>query len=575
MSSGKYYAEFLAGDSNIRGCAGVCEATYAFSGTDRAYTGSVNNVVMRDYDGQIYANGANVSSNTATITHNSTVIGVALDLDSATKTVKWYLDGTLHYTYTLSSPPSMRFSAGDISSNYTAIVKANFGQDHTFAGTKTALATPYTDANGLGEFYYDPPAGFTGLYTPVTTTRPTRRWGGMTGRTLVESTAGTPAFKALAFTGNGAPSRSITGVGFQPDFVWLKNRDKTLSHQIVDVLRGANKALLTNSQNPENNTQTDFSGGGVETIDADGFTLGDGTVNNSNFNGTSDDSIAWCLKAGGAPTATNSGGQTPTSGSVMIDGAASTAQLPTASIYPRKLSANTAAGFSIVQWSGTENTNGETVPHGLNSAPELIIFKSLISTSNWIVGTDYLSNTSGWNKQLYLNLSDGESVNTDASFNNTAPSATVFSLKNSDATNKSGTDSMIAYCWHSVPGFSKVGSYTGDGTTSNDVNLGFRPAFVMVKATNSARSWAIFDNARDVDNQTTTALRADMNNGDLTGVNLGVDFSDEGFTLTGPDSLINNTYNYIYMAFAEEIPGADTIPTTGVLGLAEDYQSKL
>lgn len=165
MSSGKYYAEFLAGDSNLRGCVGVCEATYAFSGTDRAYDGSDNNVVMRDYDGHIYANLSAVSSSTVTITHNSTVIGVALDLDSATKTVKWYLDGALHYTYTLTSPPSMRFSAGDISGSYTAIVKANFGQDHTFAGSLSPLTSPYTDADGNGEFFYQPPPGFKALAT--------------------------------------------------------------------------------------------------------------------------------------------------------------------------------------------------------------------------------------------------------------------------------------------------------------------------------------------------------------------------------------------------------------------------
>jgi len=371
----------------------------------------------------------------------------------------------------------------------------------------------------------------------------------------VESTAGTPAFKALAFTGNGAPSRSITGVGFQPDFVWLKNRDKTLSHQIVDVLRGANKALLTNSTNGEDDTQTDFSGGGVETIDADGFTLGDGTINNSNFNGSGDDSIAWCLKAGGAGVSNTDGSITST------------------------VSANTAAGFSIVQWSGNETAN--TVGHGLTSAPELVIFKSLL-TGNWIVGTDFISNTSGWNKQLYLNLSNGTSGTTSASFNNSAPTATVFHVGNSDATNDHGTDSMIAYCWHSVPGYSKIGSYSGSAssTTSasenNYIALGFRPAFIMFKRVTSADDWIIVDNARDTTNSTTTRLQPNKTNQDNSNTYAIVDFETSGFTLRGGNAGLNYTGNtYIYMAFAEEIPGADTIPTTGVLGLAEQYQGKL
>ena len=166
MSSGKYYAEFLAGDSNLRNAFGVCEGNYSFGSTDRSYTGSLNNACMFATDGRIFANGTQQASPSFSgVTHNSTVIGVALDLDSATKTVKWYLDGTLHHTYTLTSPSSMRFCVGDISGSYTAIFKANFGQDHTFASTKTALATPYTDANGLGEFYYQPPAGYVGLYT--------------------------------------------------------------------------------------------------------------------------------------------------------------------------------------------------------------------------------------------------------------------------------------------------------------------------------------------------------------------------------------------------------------------------
>jgi len=423
-----------------------------------------------------------------------------------------------------------------------------------FADNSTASALG-TDVSGNGNNFSVTSIATTDQLTDVpssapTTKRPTRRWGGMTGRSLVESVPSTPAFKALAFTGNGASSRAITGVGFQPDFVWLKSRDNATSHQVVDVVRGATKALLTNSTNGEDDTQTDFSGGGVETIDTNGFTLGNGTINNSNFNGSGDDSIAWCLKAGGAVSANNN-----TVGSITST-----------------VSANTAAGFSIVTYAG-EHATGSTVGHGLSQAPELIISKSRDETKGW--GVYYTVRGTNTN---YMQLQDSLAEGT----NNGPLAGGAWMVSNAEtlelASGAFGNQtSMVAYCFHSVPGFSKIDSYSGSGGAGNKVTTGFRPAFVMIKSTGSG-DWVMFDNARSATNPADEVLYANSNAVEPTpSTATSINFLADGFDFGGGGSSINSTgtHSYIYLAFAEGIPGADATPTTGVLSLAEQYQGKL
>jgi len=344
-------------------------------------------------------------------------------------------------------------------------------------------------------------------------------------------------FKAVAFTGNGASQRAVTGVGFQPDFIWLKSRDNATSHQIVDVARGDTKALLTNSTNAEGDTQTEFGGGGVETIDADGFTLGDGVNNNNNFNGSGDKSIAWCLKAG------------------------------------------TEAGFSVVTYTGNGNT--ANVTHGLSSKPEFIITKMTSSgTSQWMVyHKDLSGNATGDNPyNLYLN---GTSEELDLSAwgtyeNITSSTFPVSRQSTATAHNNNSGSEYVAYCFHSVEGFSKVGSYSGSAssTTStsenNYVELGFRPAFIMFKRVTNADDWIIVDHARDTDNTTTTRLRANTAAEEDSNAYALVDFNASGFTLRGGNAGLNYTGNdYLYLAFAE----SNTLsgPGGGMLTLYDRY----
>ena len=377
-------------------------------------------------------------------------------------------------------------------------------------------------------------------------------FGGIIGASpLVEPINPADHFNAVTYSGNNG-TQTVTGAGFQPSFVWLKSRTNTYVHGLFDTVRGAGYHLMSHLTNGNIYQSSD---GYLSAFNADGFTLVPGSSSSLTWNSNTQNYIAWCWKAGGAPTATNTSGtagapgQTPTAGSVMIDGVASTAQLPTASIYPRKMSVNTQAGFSVVQWSGTESVNGEAIPHGLNSAPELIIFKSTL-TGNWIVGSDYLGNTAGWNKQLYLNLPNTVATSS-ASFNNTAPTSSTFTVGASDATNDTGTDSMIAYCFHSVPGYSKCGSYTGDGGTNNYVELGFRPSFVLIKrATVSTGDWVIVDDARNTSNPRNNRLFPNSTLNEQSNSNT-MNFSGEGFTLTTTDGYANATNSsYIFMAFA-------------------------
>ena len=476
-----------------------------------------------------------------------------------------YVDGVALRTIARSMPAGGLTSIG-IGGYYTT----GFVMDGRIEGFRvTKGVARYTAA-----FNTDPvitsPAAWPTSAPVAAVTRPTRRWGGITGRSLVETAADTPAFNAVAYTGTRG-TQAVTGLGFQPDFVWLKARTIGYVHGLFDTVRGGGNHLAASLTNAEISQDAN---GYLSTFDTDGFTLIEKPTNTGvaqTWNDTSEDYIAWAWKAGGAPTATNNSGQTPTSGSVMIDGVASTAQLPTASIYPTKMSVNTQAGFSIIMYLGKGNP-GDTVPHGLGFAPDMIIIKDIPTADNWAV---YHSGLGGGNASLFLEAN--VSVNTSLNmWNSTAPSSSVFTLGDRAEVNRN-TD-HIAYCWHSVPGFSKFGSYTGSGGAGNKVTTGFKPAFVMIKSTGS-NNWVMIDNKRSPTNPADEILYADQNWVEATGgTTTSINFLADGFDFGGGGGSINSTgsHTYIYMAFAEEIPSAgDTLPTTGVLTLAEHYQTKL
>ena len=346
----------------------------------------------------------------------------------------------------------------------------------------------------------------------------------------VPSIVPTSNFNSVLWTGNGLTTQPITGVGFSANFTWLKCRSTTHQHGLFDTVRGANEWLHSDSTA----AQTTYSGlFGILSWASDGFTVGNGSYANE-LNQTY---VGWNWYA---PTAESIGA----SGSRL----AST------------IKKNVDAGFSIVEYSST-GTNNTTIGHGLSSAPELIFFKKSTNTGDWITYTS----TTGANKYLFLNRSDGEGT-ASGLFNNI--NSTTFNLISGyNDYNQSGQD-YIAYCFHSVDGYSKIGSYTGTGAAGNSIVTGFRPAFLMLKVSTATDNWLMYDNKRGND----IALFANLSNADTTYAGR-LELNSNGFTLNTTDSGWNgSSASYIFLAIAEEVfnPSGVTRNATNPFGDASE-----
>ena len=313
------------------------------------------------------------------------------------------------------------------------------------------------------------------------------------------------SFNTTLYTGNGG-SQSITGLGFSPNWVWIKSRSNTYGHRLIDTVTGPDKYLETNSTS----MQQGAGGAGLTSFDSDGFSVGSGNAHNAN--GAT--FVAWNWKANPIPT-------------IITDGGVQSV-----------VSANTEAGFSIVKYEGNGST--QNIPHGLSAAPEFIIIKNLDSSTNWVVGSDEIA----WNYSLNLNDSTAKGLSTNR-FNSTAPTASVFSVGNTSVSNGSGVN-YIAYCFHSVSGFSKISSYTGTGTgvSQSITGLGFSPNWVMIKETDGVDSWQVYDTDRGAGK----VLYPNGNNAEYAGSELS-SFDSDGFTVTGNPNESGKTY--LYMAFKE------------------------
>lgn len=355
-------------------------------------------------------------------------------------------------------------------------------------------------------------------------------------------------FNTVLYTGDDSTSQAVTGVGFQPDFVWLKSRTSAvLSHAVLDSVRGVNKSIFPDDTGSEN------SGVVFPSFDSDGFTVSD-----SGGNWTNEDSnnfVAWNWIAGGTPTASNSAGagNAPTSGSVMIDGVASSANLA-GTIPATKISANTEAGFSIVSYTGNA-TAGATVAHGLGGTPEMMIVKRRGAIGNWFVFHHQANGVNSSDPETdYFVLEEPNARADNANpWNDTAPTSTVFTIGASGWTNSA--DTYIAYLFRSIQGFSKVGAYDGLGSTNGTyVYTGFRPSFILGKRSNASVNWFIHDNKRDIDNFTIHRLFPDSpgaENSSEAESTYGIDFLSNGFKIRASHTSTGASDAYIYMAFAE------------------------
>ena len=329
-------------------------------------------------------------------------------------------------------------------------------------------------------------------------------------------------FTPLLYNGNGS-SQSLT-TGFEPSLVWTKTRNQTENPAIFDAVRGVGNVLFTNSSSAENAGQTD----GVTAFNSTGYSVGsfDG-VNNSSAN-----LVSWSWKANGQ-------------GSSNTDG----------SINTTYTSVNTTAGFSISSYTGTGSL--ATVGHGLGSAPGMIIIKDRSNTRDWAVYHQSMGNTSA----LYLNLTNDKS-DSSAWWNNTSPTSNVFTINTRNEVNASSAN-MIAYCFAEKQGYSKFGSYTGNGITDGPfVYTGFKPAFIMTKETSGTSGWKIWDSKRPNGFNVITETLDASSSDDVRTYN--ADFLSNGVKLRTSTSFINESgQTYIYMAFAEN-PFVATSGTTAL-----------
>ena len=318
-------------------------------------------------------------------------------------------------------------------------------------------------------------------------------------------------FNTKLYTGN-VSTNAITGVGFQPDITWLKERDGTQDHYLYDAVRGVQNYLTPNLTTQEQANVTSLTA-----FNSDGFTLGSNTATNAN-NGLF---ASWNWKANGS-------GATNTAGSINTT----------------YTSANTTSGCSIITYTGNA-TAGATIGHGLGIKPSMVIIKNLAG-NDWIVYTQALTA----NKILYLNATGAENDNS-VFFNDTEPTDSLITLGSISATNGSGA--MIAYCFSDVQGYSKQGSYIGNGNANGTFNYtGFKPAFVLTKNSSSGGSnWRIFDNQRLGYNVNNATLYPNLTNAEADETSL--DLLSNGFKMRGTTNDLNGSgQTYVYMAFAEE-----------------------
>jgi hypothetical protein len=518
LGTGKWYFEaldkFTGGNQIGVEWEGADVATYVHDSGTQAYTFASS--------GGTYGNGSSgFGNNGGSVTSGARIRMIAYD--GATGKL-W---GGANGTWGSSGNPAagsnqsmivpaayrdkMHFIVATENSTTSQGIIANFGQDSSFAGHKTSQGND--DGNDIGDFYYTPPSGFLALCTsnlPDVDVVPSKN------------------FNTVIYTGDGNTTNAITGVGFQPDFTWIKHRTATYNHALFDTVRGATKELASNTTGAEATETTS-----LKSFNADGFTLGDkGGVNNST--GSANNFVAWNWKAATAfsnDASATSVGSIDSAGKVNVD-----------------------AGFSIIGWAGTGNAG--TIAHGLSKAPEMIWVKNRNKTSQFAVY--YGDNTD------YLALTDSDATADYAGYwNDTSPTSTVFSVGSDGDVHGASNQNVIAYCFHSVDGYSKVSSYVGNGSAGSAnqfdgtfVYTGFQPKFLLFKRLDTGARWYMWDDAREPHNPMDSWLNAEGTNVETTELTSGyeqqLDFLSNGFKLKGPSGGINsNGKTYVYIAFAE------------------------
>jgi len=500
-SSGKWYCEVLwvSGD-NPR--AGVTTQA-GLSGN----LGSTANSWANLFDSRLFYNNSTTTYGVSLATGD--VLTMALDLDAGKL---WY---GKNGTWMASGDPA---TGANPSQTFTA------NQAMSFAVSSGGGVPAFTGNFGQRAFAYTVPSGFKAI---VTQNLPTPTVG------ATSSTLANDYFDVSLWTGAGQTgTASITGLAFQPDFVWAKQRSGGTSNLLYDVIRGpstsgASKALVSNATATEGSSNDNSTYGYLSAFNSDGFSYYGGS-SPTYFSANGNTYVGWQWKGGGT-------GVTNTSGSITST-----------------VSANPTSGFSIVTYTGTGST--ATVGHGIGIAPQFIIVKQRGTSGggdgNWLVGA---TAAIGWTGRLILNGTQGNEVNS-THWNDTAPTSTVFTLGTAGNVN-GNTGSYVAYCFAPVTGFSRFTSFVGNGSTDGPfVYCGFRPRFILIKDIVGADSaaWLLYDTARSTYNVSQTILCPNLPDADNTNSAWNIDILSNGFKMRSSyGQLNNNNSTYLVAAFAE------------------------
>ena len=518
-ASGKWYFEYRidagGGSSGFSPAMGIMDPNeFTFTSSTIGQDGLIsydnaqnriekNNVIVGTYGGSRGSNGD--------------VMGIAVDMDNGAFYVS--KNGTFQAISGGSTgdptsgasrtgagatwTPASEYTSGMVpmsqpTGGSTPIITMNFGQNGTFNGNETAGGN--SDTNGYGNFFSAVPSGYSAICSGALTV------ADAVDPAQTDDDYPQKLFNPLIYTASGGDS--YTGLGFQPDWVWVKWRGGAQSHGLFDSSRGTSKVLNSDNSNAE------ATSSGLTSFDTDGYTMG------QYYNQNARAYVSWNWRANGGTTSTNS------SGSISV----------TQQVDP-------SGGFSISTYSGTDGT--PTIGHGLSSAPTFVIVKQTNGTHNWAVYAKGAAAT----KYGFLESTSG--FGTDNMWGNTTPSSTLVYLGAYTQTHGSGRN-YVAYCFADTEGYIKSGSYEGNGNVDGAfIYTGFKPAFILIKGIDAdGTGWNLHDNATSPFNVASTALQANTASAELS--NYNIDMLSNGFKIRDADGdLGTNGNTYIYLAFAE------------------------
>ena len=526
--TGKWYFEcFAQMGSALEGYVGIADIETDLQSSRGGITdSSFEGFGFSQYTGSNYFSikvDSGTADNSGRIdegTTNNAVLGIAVNRDD--NEIKLYTNNSLKFTLSISATTQYFpiFGVGG-SNNSSYFMYLNAGQDSSFGGNKTAGGN--SDGNGFGDFFYSPPSNHLALCSanlPIDSDIDPAQ---------TDDDHPVKLCNAVTYTGTGS-ARTVSGFGFQPDMVWIKNRASPgdQAHRIVDSSRGVSKAMIPEDTQQENTETT-----AIQAFNSDGFTIGSAT---GGYNTSSGTYIAWGWKANGGTTSTNTSGTVTTT-----------------------VQSSTAGGFSILTYTGGNgswgSTNQDTIGHGLSAAPEFMLFKERNATDMWTVFHHSVGAGGGTTAaHNNLRLDNNEALYTNQSykaFGGVMPTSTVITVEG-NTTNLS-TSNHIAYIWHGVEGYSKFGAYEGNNNDDGTfVHTGFRPRIIFIKSIDQQGEWVVYDTARNVDNPVDSVINWDASSAESANdATRAIDALSNGFKIRTSNITINNTNTFVYGAWGD------------------------